>query len=148
MLSAFPKRRISIFSRVEISTSTIFIVQHTLPIFPVFTITAFEKQITLERKIARSRTREIGKTEIKKEGHSDTANVVEHFASNLHLFLFLSLLVSSFPSFLFRLRPPVSFTFPLSDLFRSKRTGDSSQCVLQPTFLLWTKFNLPFQPRK
>lgn len=24
----------------------------------------------------------------------------------------------------------------------------SSQCVLQPTFLLWTKFNLPFQPRK
>lgn len=66
-LSAFPKRRISIFSRVEISTSTIFIIQHTLSIFPVFTITAFEKQITLERKIARSRTREIGKTEIKKK---------------------------------------------------------------------------------
>lgn len=88
---------------MEISTSTIFIVQHTLSIFPVFTITAFEKQITPERKIARSRTREIGKTEIKKEGHSDTANVVEQFASNLHLFL--SLLVSSFPSFLFRLRP-------------------------------------------
>lgn len=44
--------------------------------------------------------------------------------------------------------PPVSFTFPLSDLFRSKRTGDSSQCVLQTTFLLWAKFNLPSQPRK